>query len=149
MTITVEDLLNEEVGFDGDVGSDSDKDAGNGLEPGAEAKNADDGIGLDEETSLRGMAEVLRVLDESATEEQLHEAMNIIRLNKQSKTTNLAHRTALVMARQANDPLYMKYAKFNGIRLSLRELIFKKYGAKAASRARQLLSGTAKPLVRK
>lgn len=104
---------------------------------------------LEEEMSLRGMAEVFRVLDENATEEQLHEAMNIIRMNKQSKTTNLAHRTALVMSRQANDPLYIKYAKFNGLRLQIRATIFKKYGAKAASRARQMMSGTAKPLTRK
>lgn len=151
MGITVEDLLNEGTGDDQGykdyvpaTGEDGDDD------PAGQDIDYDDyeDESLDESAALRGIAECLNVLQEGTTEEELNEAMNIVRLNKQSKMTNLAHRTALVLAKNARDPLYDKYAKFNGIRLQLRDQIFKKYGSKANVRARQLMSGTAKTLAR-
>ena len=99
----------------------------------------DTGMSLDEEVSLRHMAQAMSLFEGEGEPENLQEQMNIIRLNRQSKTNNLAHRQALVLARARKDPLYTKYARFNGIRLQLRELIYKKYGAAALSRARQLM----------
>lgn len=97
---------------------------------------------LDEEVQFRAIAEAFAAIDTNA----LNEGANVIRLNKVTKTANLASRMAIVLARTANDPLYTKYAKFNGLRLSIREAIYKKYGSKANMRARALMSGTAKAL---
>lgn len=97
---------------------------------------------LDEEIQFRALAEALN----SLSEDILTEGLNVVRLNRQTKTANLASRMAIVLARSAQDPLYAKYAKFNGIRLALRDQIYKKYGSKAAARARNLMSGTAKAI---
>jgi hypothetical protein len=96
---------------------------------------------LDEDLAMRKMAAALGALDPEAAPEVLQEQQNIVRLNRQAKTNNLAHRQALLLAKAKNDPLYAKYAKFNGIRLQIREVIYRKYGSKAIARARQLMSG--------
>jgi hypothetical protein len=150
MSISVNDLLNEGLGDDQGykeyipaTAPDNDYDPA-----GQDDCDYYDDDSLDESAALRGIAECLSILQEDTTQEELNEAMNVIRLNKQSKMTNLAHRTALVLAKNAKDPLYDKYAKFNGIRLQLRDQIFRKYGSKANVRARQLMTGTAKPMTR-
>ena len=158
MSFSYKDLLSEDaahvMGSDDsefDVGGDyaeGDEDQGSGIKPEDDNDGDYDDEYLGEGRSLRAMAEVFSVLTEDATQESINEAMNVVRLNKQTKMLSLASRTALVLAKKANDPLYAKYAKFNAIRLQLREQIFKKYGSKANSRARQLMTGTAKPLVR-
>jgi hypothetical protein len=94
---------------------------------------------FDGDAEMTAMAEALNALGE--TEGTLSEQMNIVRLNRQAKMNNMANRQALLLARAKNDPLYAKYAKFNGIRLLLRAQIYKKYGSKAVVRARQLLAG--------
>ena len=100
-----------------------------------------------EESALYRMAAALNVFNEGITAEELNEQMSIVRLNRQAKTANLAARAALLMARSNNDPLYQKYAKFNGMRLQLKAAIFKKYGTKANARARAMISGaTVQPL---
>jgi hypothetical protein len=98
---------------------------------------------LDEEVAMRRMAIAMNAADGEIDETMLSEAKSIIKLNRQAKTNNLAHRAALLMAKGKNDPVYTKYAKFNGIRLQLREIIYRKYGSKAIARARALMSGTA------
>ena len=75
--------------------------------------------------------------------QQMNEAANIVRLNKQTKTNSLANRMALMIARANKDPLYTKYAKLNGARLALRSLIYNKYGSKALKRARAIMEKAA------
>ena len=101
---------------------------------------------LDEEIALNRMATAFNILSEEHSEMDLSEAVSIVRLNKQAKTSALAARTALLLAKQKGDVLYQKYAKHNGLRLQLRSQIFKKYGAKANQRARALMQGVAKPI---
>lgn len=102
--------------------------------------DSDDDEMLDEEVRFRALAKVFNSLEE----EVLTEGLNVVKLNRQTKTANLASRMAIVLARTAQDPLYTKYAKFNGIRLALRDQIYKKYGSRAASRARDIMSGASK-----
>ena len=83
---------------------------------------------LDEEIALNRMATAFNILSEDSIEMDLAEAVSIVRLNKQAKTSALAARTALLLAKQKGDVLYQKYAKHNGLRLQLRSQIFKKYG---------------------
>ena len=104
-------------------------------------ENEESTLQLDEELAMRRMAAAMNALDPEADAEVLQEQQNIVRLNRQAKTNNLAHRQALLLAKAKNDPLYAKYAKFNGIRLQIREVIYRKYGSKAIARARQLVAG--------
>ena len=104
-------------------------------------ENEESTLQLDEELAMRRMAAAMNALDPEADTEVLQEQQNIVRLNRQAKTNNLAHRQALLLAKAKNDPLYAKYAKFNGVRLQIREIIYRKYGSKAIARARQLVSG--------
>jgi hypothetical protein len=104
-------------------------------------ENEESSLQLDEELAMRRMAAAMNALDPTADAEFLQEQQNIVRLNRQAKTNNLAHRQALLLAKANNDPLYAKYAKYNGARLQIREIIYHKYGSKALSRARQLVSG--------
>jgi hypothetical protein len=107
----------------------------------AEVGSESEALQLDEELAMRRMAAAMNALDPEASEEVLQEQQNIVRLNRQAKTNNLAHRQALLLAKAKLDPLYTKYAKFNGIRLQIREVIYRKYGSKAIARARQLMAG--------
>jgi hypothetical protein len=117
---------------------------------GAAPANTDAELPLDEEMAMRRMASALSALDNDAVVGVLQEQNIIVHLNRQSKTNNLANRQALLLAKAKGDPLYAKYARANGIRLQIRELIHRKYGAKAISRARQLMSGTAvQPMAKK
>lgn len=104
-------------------------------------ENEDSTLQLDEELAMRRMAAAMNALDPEADADVLQEQQNIVRLNRQAKMNNLAHRQALLLAKAKNDPLYAKYAKFNGVRLQIREIIYSKYGSKAIARARQLVSG--------
>lgn len=106
-----------------------------------ESSQEETGLQLDEELAMRRMAAAMNVIDPESSDTVLQEQQNIIRLNRQAKTNNLAHRQALLLAKAKNDPLYAKYAKFNGVRLQIREVIYRKYGSKAIARARQLMAG--------
>ena len=103
---------------------------------------------LDEEVSMQRIAIALNALD-AEQNDLLSEGQTIIKLNKQAKTNSLAHRQALLLAKSKNDPLYAKYAKFNGIRLQIREIIYRKYGSKALARARQLMTSNGTSNVKK
>lgn len=110
--------------------------SGTGIESLGEDLEGFDGIDLDlsEEAALEEFAHMQEVITEQ---------MNIVRLNRQAKLLNLTNRTALVLAKQNKDPLFAKYARFNSLRLQIRSKIVKKYGAKAAARARSLTSKAA------
>jgi hypothetical protein len=105
---------------------------------------------LDEELAMRKMAGAFQALDEEVVIKALSEQNIIVHLNRQAKTNNLAHRQALLLAKAKGDALYAKYAKYNGIRLQLRELIHRKYGSKAVARARQFMQGAVpQPMAKK
>jgi len=88
---------------------------------------------LDDEELLATLSEAYEVVSEQ---------MNIVRLNRQTKLLNLTNRSALILAKRAGDPLFTKYSKFNKIRRDIRAQIVKKYGAKATSYARKVMSNT-------
>lgn len=96
--------------------------------------DSEDDLDVYEESGLTAFVEAV---------EGLTEAQTIVRLNKQAKLNGYTVRTALVLARRNNDPLFVKYAKFNKLRLEMRASIVKKYGARAASIARKLVQRTA------
>jgi hypothetical protein len=79
----------------------------------------------------------------------LHEQMNIVRLNKQTQLLNLTNRSALILAKRANDTLFAQYAKFNALRLKARGAILKKYGSRASAYARKLMTKVAQPVSKK
>ena len=90
-------------------------------------------LDIDDEQALQALAEAMDVVTEG---------VNIVRLNRQTKLLNLTNRSALVLAKRANDPLFAKYAKFNKVRRDIRDQIVKKYGAKATSYARKVMTST-------
>ena len=77
-------------------------------------------------------------------ETNLTEAQTIVRLNRNDKLAGLQARAALVIAQQRKDPLFARYAKVAEAKRRLRELIYKKYGTQAASKARTLLANAGK-----
>ena len=89
---------------------------------------------VSEEAALTAFVEATMELEAGLLSEQ----QTIVRLNRQAKVASYTTRTALILAKRANDTLYAKYAKFNKMRLDLRALIVKKYGTKAAAIARRL-----------
>ena len=89
---------------------------------------------VSEEAALTAFVEATMELEAGLLSEQ----QTIVRLNRQAKVASYTTRTALILAKRANDTLYAKYAKFNKMRLDLRGLIVKKYGTKAAAIARRL-----------
>lgn len=118
------------------------KDNSDDMEDDEDAINeVDDEDDMDamEEAALEMYAMSLNQMGDD-TDDTLTEQKNIVRLNRQSRLLNMTNRTAIVMARKSNDNLYKKYAKFNALRLQYRAQIVKKYGSKAASYARKLLS---------
>ena len=98
--------------------------------------SADDGTAEIEDGSLEEAA----LLEFANGQEMLAEQMNIVRLNKQTRLLNLTNRSAIILAKRANDTLYAKYAKFNAMRLEMRAQIVKKYGSRAASYARKIMA---------
>ena len=77
-------------------------------------------------------------------EKTLEEARNIVKLNKQARLASLTTNTALTLARRANDPAYRKWEKAAIIRRQQREIIERKFGAKARTTARALLQNAGK-----
>ena len=92
-----------------------------------------------EENALENLAEALC----------LAEATKIIRLTKESQIANLTGRSALILARRAKDPLFAKYAKFNGIRLTIKAQIQKKYASKAQQYGRKLYTNAQRAAAQK
>lgn len=84
------------------------------------------------------------VLADFMDKTKLTEAVNIVRLNKQSKLAGLTARAALVIAQQKKDPLFAKYAKAAELKRRLRAVIYKKYSSQATVTARKLLANAGK-----
>jgi hypothetical protein len=135
MSVLLNELLNEDSKIALDEADDASEKDGEGEEGGEESST-------NEDLSLRRMSAALNALSEGFDPENLHEAVNIIRQNAQTKTVNLAHRAALLLAKSKKDVLYTQYAKYNGMRISIRDKIYQKYGQKAMVRARALMSGS-------
>ena len=66
-----------------------------------------------------------------ATDEKLIQEANIIRLDAKTTKKRRLNQAALMAAKEANDPLYIKYQKAVRARNKYRELIRQKYATKA------------------
>ena len=88
-------------------------------------------------------AAALARFDEVAGE-NLTEAQNIVRLNRQAKLSSLTVRSALLIAQQRKDPVFVKYARASAVKRKLRDVLVKKYGAQAGTTARKMLANAGK-----
>ena len=94
------------------------------------------------EAALERLAVAFNLLESEISAdnvEALREQQTIVRLNRDAKISALTTRSALVMARGKNDPLFAKYARFSALKRQFRDMIVKKYGNMAAQRARTLV----------
>ena len=127
-------------------------DGGHGgtLPQGDEGVNTDlvEGEDNSEEADIDALEEA-NLLAFAGAQVALHEQMNIVRLNKQTQLLNLTNRSALILAKRANDTLFAQYAKFNALRLKARGAILKKYGSRASAYARKLMTRVAAPASKK
>ena len=105
-------------------------------ETGHETSTSDDQEPVAEDLALTEMEEL--ALTGLAEAFVLSEATKIIRLTRESQIANLTGRSALILARRAKDPLFDKYARFNGLRLQVKAQIQKKYASKAVQYGRKL-----------
>jgi hypothetical protein len=74
----------------------------------------------------------------------LNEAQNIVRLNRQSKLNAFTVRSAIVIAQQRKDPVYVKYARASMLKRKFRMMLVKKYASQANVTARRLLANAGK-----
>ena len=65
---------------------------------------------------------------------------NIVKLNNVASFNRIQKRTAIRLAAESNDQLYEKYAKFRKLMIEYRVKIYQKYGNKAKSEARRIIS---------
>jgi hypothetical protein len=79
---------------------------------------------------------LMEAMDIPASSLEALNERNIIKLDKKAKLNQFASRSATIIAREKNDPLYKKMAFHRRKFLEFRDLIRKKYGAKAIQRAR-------------
>jgi hypothetical protein len=74
-------------------------------------------------------------------QENLLSERNIVKLDKYSRKNRLLTKSAIIIAKEANDPLFKKLAKVYMQKRTLRAAIEKKYATKAAARVRKILAG--------
>ena len=91
---------------------------------------------LESVTYFEGGEDAQKAFTESAEVQALVEARKMskrtfVRLNKNDDYTRRAHLASLILARNANDPLFKKLALNRVNERKLRNLIFKKYETKA------------------
>lgn len=67
---------------------------------------------------------------------------NIVKLNNAAVFNRTEKRTAIRLAERANDQLFEKYAKFRKLMIEYRMKIYEKYGSKAKSEARRIISNS-------
>lgn len=67
---------------------------------------------------------------------------NIVRLNKLANFNKVQKRTAIRLAANAKDQLFEKYSKFRKLMIMYRVKIYQKYGNKAKSEARKIISNS-------
>ena len=70
-----------------------------------------------------------RPLEEAST--------STVRVTKNIKRNQLGGRTAIRMAEQRKDPLYMRYHKFRKLTLELKQKLMAKYGTRGLAAARK------------
>ena len=97
---------------------------------------------LESITCLEGGEEAQKSFIESAEVQALVEARKMskktfVRLNKNDDFTRRAHLASLILARNANDPLFKKLALNRVKERQLRNAIFKKYESRAKMVARK------------
>jgi len=67
---------------------------------------------------------------------------NIVRLNKLANFNKVQKRTAIRLAAAAKDQMFDKYSKFRKLMIQYRIKIYNKYGNKAKSEARKIISNS-------
>ena len=67
-----------------------------------------------------------------------------ILLTKESKVSKLVRRTCIILAKQANDPLYAEWRKHMAIAVSAREKMVAKYQSKAKTRSKEIIAQSKK-----
>jgi len=94
---------------------------------------------LESTATKKGNKLILEAMDEfdipASSLETLNER-NIMKLDKKAKLNQFSMRSATIIAREKNDPLYKKMSFYRRKFLEYRELIRKKYGTKAIQRAK-------------
>lgn len=70
----------------------------------------------------------------------LDEEKNIVKLNRQARLDAFITRTAIGIAADNNDPLFIKFKKASDMRRAYRDLIMKKYGERSKPIAMKLLN---------
>jgi hypothetical protein len=65
---------------------------------------------------------------------------SVVKMDKQRKIQMAISRIAILLAKQAGDALYDKYAKYRKLYLEYKAKIIKKYGTRAAQVVRRSLS---------
>lgn len=65
--------------------------------------------------------------------------VNIVRLDKNAKKARVISQATTVLAKEYNDPLFKQLKVLNQKRMILKQKIHTKYGARAKSRAMQVL----------
>ena len=102
----------------------------------AEVENNMQAAALESVTYFDGGEDAQKAFVESADVQALVEARKMskktfVRLNKNDDLTRRAHLASLILARNAKDPLFNKLALNRVKERQLRNMIFKKYEAKA------------------
>lgn len=69
----------------------------------------------------------------------LNEA-NIVKMDAKTIKRRLLRRCALIVAKEANDPLYHKYVKYSRAKKEMRQQIQAKYGSKAKAKLKAILA---------
>lgn len=108
----------------------------------AEVENNMQAAALESVTYFDGGEDAQKAFTESAEVQALVEARKMskktfVRLNKNDDFTRRAHLASLILARNANDPLFKKLALNRVNERKLRNMIFKKYETKARSVAKK------------
>ena len=84
------------------------------------------------------VAEALnQYLDENNLEVVSEGTTRIVKFDQKSQRKRMMNKAALAIAKENNDPLYLKYQKANRNRLRFRDLIRKKYQSQTLGRVTQ------------
>ena len=68
----------------------------------------------------------------------------IVKLSKQARRNHMIQKSTIVLAKEANDPMYKKLIKALKIRRKATDYIYKKYYSKAVARVRRTISNANK-----
>lgn len=127
-----DEIVEEEVNFD------QKDDAGRIMLPVVESALEE---GFQEINEFDRILEAVEDRSNQTHEQLLEYQTSIIRVGKKEKIERLKSRTCFLIAKEKNDPLYIKLKKINATRKILKAQIEKKYMAQANARVRKYLSG--------